>query len=536
MINELDSLFTKTGTLNSALIRRTNFKDSELYSFIEKYSKCLPTDCKMLQRVHHAKYNLTSVPKCNICLNSAHFNPYASKFGEYSSTCKSRSCIAKYSSEKRNNTMIEKYGSKISNNHISKSATAVDNFVSKSKQTIIEKYGVDNISKVPGITARRNKTIKDRYGVDYISQIPDVRQKTIEKSIAFFKTLGNKVNVDSFEGFNNFRKIKFTCLECNGIEKLHTETFKWRSRYLSTPCTVCSGIKNGSAFQKQITDFISSLYDGPVEINNRIVLDGLELDIYLPELNIAIEANGIYWHSCDSNSDREYKNYHVNKTNLCVQKKIRLIHIFEDTWIENNDIVKNRLISLLNPSRIFARKCKIVDISTQQERTFLQTHHVQGYIASSIKKALIYDGKIVAVMTFGKSRFDKKNTDYEMLRFCSVGGTTIVGGASKLLKNILLSFKNGVICSYSDRLWGDGNLYRALGFEFVSISQPSYRWTKNMKSVSRFKTQKHKLPDLLPNFDNTKTEAENMFNDGWRRIWDCGTTKWILKYNHASNK
>ena len=41
--------------------------------------------------------------------------------------------------------------------------------------------------------------------------------------------------------------------------------------------------------------------------------------------------------------------------------------------------------------------------------------------------------------------------------------------------------------------------------------------------------QKHKLEKLLPIFESSMTEWENMQANGYDRIWDCGNDVWVWK-------
>lgn len=87
-----------------------------------------------------------------------------------------------------------------------------------------------------------------------------------------------------------------------------------------------------------------------------ILSNAHELDIVLPNYKLALEFDGLYWHS------EEYKtnNYHVNKTEECEKKGFQLIHIYQDEWLDKQEIVKSRLKGLLHKNnKIFARKCKV---------------------------------------------------------------------------------------------------------------------------------------------------------------------------------
>lgn len=280
----------------------------------------------------------------------------------------------------------------------------------------------------------------------------------------------------------------------------------------------------GSIKEKEVKDFISSIYNGTIILNDRSLLDNLELDIYLPELKIAIEFNGLYWHS----DLFKEKNYHIDKTKKCEEKGVRLIHIFENEWTSKQDIVKSRLQNLLGYSKkVFARKCTIVELDSKTADEFLRTTHIQGSAPASIRIGLIHNGALVAVQTYCKSRFSK-DCEWELLRYANALNTTVVGGASKLFKHFISKY-SGNIVSYSDLRWNTGTLYKTLGFKQTHISAPNYWYFKGCTTLySRQKFQKHKLAELLEYFDPDKTEVENMRANKYRRIFDCGNL--VFKY------
>jgi hypothetical protein len=115
-----------------------------------------------------------------------------------------------------------------------------------------------------------------------------------------------------------------------------------------------------------------------------------------------------------------------------------------------------------------------------------------------------------------------------MLRFVSKQNVNVVGGASKLLKYFRNNFEGGVV-SYSDRRYSNGDMYKTLGFQFSHNSSPNYFYFKNPAFLeSRQKYMKHKLPTLLETFNPSLTEWENMANNGYNRIWDCGNSVWKI--------
>jgi hypothetical protein len=285
-----------------------------------------------------------------------------------------------------------------------------------------------------------------------------------------------------------------------------------------------------SGKEKEVLDFVKSLTNN-VEENTRKIIAPYELDIYIPEYNLAIEFNGNYWHSEAGGKD---KAYHINKTNTCKDKGIQLLHIFEHQWLEKQEIFKSVIANKLGFSdKIYARKCKVVELKDCKE--FLEINHLQGNCPSSIKLGLTYNSELVSVMTFGKPRFNK-SYEYELIRFCNKLNTSVVGGASKLLKYFETKYKPRSIVSYANLQWSDGGLYNHLGFTQKEISTPNYWWIKSAETLTRYQCQKHKLKDLLGDKFNPKlSEKDNMENNGYSRLFDCGNTVFTKEYGCAAD-
>lgn len=255
-----------------------------------------------------------------------------------------------------------------------------------------------------------------------------------------------------------------------------------------------------------------------------------EVDIYLPNNKFGIEYNGLYWHS---DSKGKGRNYHLNKTNELEGQGISLFHIFENEWKLKKDIISSIILNRLGKSeRIFARKTEIREITTKQCSDFLEENHRQGAVFGGIRIGLFLGDVLVSVMLFGKARYGKEQ--YELLRFCNKLNTTVIGGASKLLSFFEVKYKPESIVSYADRRFSTGGLYEKLGFTFSHNSSPNYWYFKEgtLLLESRVKYQKHKLKNLLPNFDITKTEYENMLQNKFLRIWDCGNSVYKKYYNN----
>lgn len=295
-------------------------------------------------------------------------------------------------------------------------------------------------------------------------------------------------------------------------------------------CNVCYP-KSVSSIEYEICDFLQShniKYVSQYPIDR--YKNGIsKIDIFIPDHNIGIEYNGALWHSYGkskyskfNNVDKEDKNYHLNRTMVCEKNNIQLLHIFDFEWEQKQDIWKSMILIKCGISdRIYARKCKIVDVSNEVYKQFVQDNHMQGYAPASIILGLEYNGKLVSVMSFSKNRFSKKS-EWELIRYCSILNTNIIGGFSKLLKGFVRT-NNGSVLSYANRRWSVGNVYEKNGFVLLNSSKPNYWYLdKDLQPHSRLKFQKHIIDD-----GSGKTESEIMFDLGYRRLWDCGNLVYL---------
>ena len=177
----------------------------------------------------------------------------------------------------------------------------------------------------------------------------------------------------------------------------------------------------------------------------------------------------------------------------------------------------------VNDEIVFARKCMLKEVDSKTSRAFQEENHIQGAVNAKVNAGLYFEGALISLMTFGKCRFSKQY-EWELLRFCNKLGYHIPGGAGKLLKYFEKTYKPKSLISYADRRWSQGKLYAALGFTLDHISKPDYWYfkTNDLLLFSRMQFQKHKLKNVLSNYDEALTEVENMQNNGYFRIFDCG--------------
>lgn len=388
------------------------------------------------------------------------------------------------------------------------------------KITKKEKYGNENYNN----RISSKNTCMEKYGCASPGAVPTIRKKITETRKLKILENDKKKYGDRILDIVRPGILLCHCDRCNTDFSISRQTLNNRIETGLEPCTNCNPYWSSeqdrvtSKGEKDIVEFIKSNYVGPVVENDRAVLGGRELDIYLSEKNLAIEFDGLYWH----NELNKENDYHLRKTVECEKRGIRLVHIFEDEWEYRRDIVESRLKSLLGIcDRIYARKCELRAVSSKEASDFLDINHLQGAINSKYRYGLYYGGELVSLMTFGKSRFGK---EFELHRFCNRLGLTVVGGASCLFRRFMKDHPEiREIITFADRRWSDGGLYRTLGFEFDRFTEPSYYYVIDGNRHNRIEFQKHKL--VKEGYDSAMSEHEIMLSREIYRIYDCGNYK-----------
>jgi len=511
-------------------------------SIIDKYNPSFP------QRVWHI-FNETDLVKCNnpFCNNLPTFFSFTKG---YLKTCSNRCAqLNPNTISKIKSTNLKRYQTEYGLNN--------KNIIEKKNKTVKERYGVDNVSQATGISEKKEKTCMKNYGVKWILSDQKRKESAIfEKygvtNILKLKSIQNKVSSTRRGNFYDwlissdrlksivipmftkeeylfggyYEDYKFKCCKCENefLDCLEDGDLP--------RCNIC--YKGKSDFEKQVEDFIKTIYFDEIVKNNKIILGGKELDIYVPQKKLAIECDGLYWHG--EINGMKNKIYHLNKTLECEKQGIRLIHIFEDEWLNKQDIVKSILCNIFkNTKKLYARNCVIKELQSKECNIFLKNNHLQGCDpTANIKIGLFNKHELVSVMTFGCSRLSlgnkkTKKNEYEMRRYCNIINTSVIGGASKLLAYFTKTYHPTKIISYSDKRWFGGGLYEKLGFTKISMGFPNYWYFgkyKHYKRYHRFSFAKHTQHKKLKIFDTSLSEWNNMKNNGWDRIWDCGHLKY----------
>lgn len=433
--------------------------------------------------------------------------------------------------DKIHNTMEEKYGDKFYVNE------------EKRKRTKRKKYGDPNyINK-----EKKKQTCREKYDDPHYNnrkQAVATRKNSKYEELLNNPKFSNVLPQFSKEKYNGAKKYVKYSFKCNKCGK-DFEDYLYSGNVPRCPnCYDGWNHVGSSEKEKGVANFVEEILPDSEEVikNDRDVLNGKELDVFIPSKQIAIEFDGLYWHS-ELQGEKD-KNYHLKKTKACEERGIHLIHIFENEWTQKQDIVKSRLRHILgasNQNSIYARNCSVKQIENDQKKEFLENYHIQGAGRSKVKLGIFYgeffDSKLVGVMTFGTPsvaqghKEDGRREQWEMKRFAL--SRLVVGGAGKLFKHFIRNFDCTKLKTYADRRWSTklDNVYEKIGFEHIGSSEPNYYYFRREKGASqelkhRFNFRKNVLDEKLDSFNPDLTEWENMQRNGYDRIWDCGHLKY----------
>lgn len=496
------------------------------------------------QRFWHIKNNVYHIIVCpnEGCDRPASFNK-KSKYSYCCTKCRKKSSVKKYKE-----TSIKKHG--VDN------PSKLQKFRDKQKQSMIKRYGTLNNYKIPHIAKKMKSTSIRKYGVDHPLKSEIIREKIRNTNIEIFgvpnpfndKNIRERIKKTNKRKYGNenvaktkyskdkFTKIKFSELDknlgndymlkeigheyrifhkaCDREFFINKTTYQSRIRYGCEICTKCNPINSKLGKENSLYKYLCNICDNTIR-NCKDIISPQEIDIYIPEYNLAIEFNGLYWHS----ELFKNKNYHKIKSENCYKKNIHLLHIWEDDWLYKQDIVKSIINGYLGKHRkIYGRKCIIQKLSAKLCREFIDNCHIQGFVPATIYYGLFYENELVQVMSFKRI----KNDDWEISRLCFKLNTRVIGGVSRLFKHFIKNNKFDSLISYCLRDYFNGNVYETIGMKFIRSTPPNYYYFKPNGSnirLSRQKFQKHKL---VKKMSGNKSEREMMLEMKYLRIYNSG--------------
>lgn len=274
------------------------------------------------------------------------------------------------------------------------------------------------------------------------------------------------------------------------------------------------------------------LPDENVIKNDRTVLEGKEIDIYIPGKGVGIEYDGLQWHTKRFGKDR---NYHIGKTRKCAEKGVMLYHIFEDEYKWHKDLVVDKLKTVLgvngDKEKVSARKSAVREISDDRAKDFLGINHMQGYVVASLHMGAFVGERLYAVMSFKRTGAEGV---WELSRFATDINFVCRGFAGKLFSAFLRIYEPEEVKSFADIRWTPNpgaNLYTKLGFELAETEAPNYSYYNHNCGVRRFHKFGFRKRILKKKYglDGSLTEREMTEELGFDRVYDCGLYKFVWK-------
>ena len=451
---------------------------------------------------------------CHICGKATKFGTILTGYRQYCSTkCANLDPMIR---EKIEKTSIEKYGVKCNLNLEETKKKANINSQSKEAKikrakTNVAKYNAENVYASDQVKEKIRQTNLERYGVEYSWQSDNVKEKSKVTSLAKYGTEHphqSDVVKQHTRQLKQSRLQEFMiqndCISRDEVIQKYGCGWTFIVDKINVHPIYCGNkafIKNSeliniqkyseinhyqsSLFETKVIDYIKSIYSGKVIANTRDILKPYELDVYIPDKHIAIECNGTFWH------DAEHKNktYHIDKSKVCKDMGIRLIHIYEWEWSNYPDKIKQLLnISLGSVSKIYARQCEIRLISNQEAKPFNDATHLQGHRNAQVTYGLFYKDMLVQLMSFSKTRYNrnlKNDNEWEIIRGCPGSNNIVIGGVSKLFKHFVTDYTPSKVFSYCDFNKFGGNSYLALGMSFIGYTGPNKWWLINGTAIER---------------------------------------------------
>lgn len=546
------------------IIKRLKEDLNYLMDYIIEDTNFLDENSQIGQRLYHIYHGLYEIPKCEVCEKeyvrfSGFYKGYQTYCSQYcGGKAKGKNKLNKESRQKlsknmkntfeeRGNEIIEQrkktyfektgYYHQMHNPEVKKkkqlslgttSPLKLESVRNKVSQTHKNKRNDPVIGRE--IKEKTQKTNLERYGETHWSKTRDgkayLREKKLIDGLYKYDILKEMQleYADNFEYQNAHYYHNWRCNRCGDLFKTCWNNI--REGYLCPTCFPRTA--NTSVYEKEIYKFIYNLGFTDAEENNRTIINPKELDIFIPSINTAIEFNGLYWHS--EEMGRVDKNYHLDKTNECLNKGVNLIQIFEDEWVKKQKLVRERLKNILgknnNKIKIYGRNCYIKEVDNKTKNEFLNEFHLQGGDISPIRLGAFYNDKLVGVMTFSKGKISKGSKSnkniWELSRFCTDYNYNCIGLGGKLLNYFKNNYKWEKIFTYADKRWSNGDLYYTLGFKYTGDTKPNY-WYIDLnkpKRIHRFALRKRENSNL--------TEHEIRRQEGYYRIWDCGNMKFEM--------
>jgi hypothetical protein len=268
-------------------------------------------------------------------------------------------------------------------------------------------------------------------------------------------------------------------------------------------CPICASENSTSESEIEFRNFISKLYEGRILPNDRTIIRPREIDIYLPEINVAFEYNGLYWHS----AEKLHNNlYHQMKMKMCLEKGVTLYQFFEDEWLYKPDAVKSFVKRVLEVPMIHieANACDFLEINKDEATVFIQN---DALVCNNIEYNAVYG--LYFQNTLQSVALVNETDDYVEIMGVHDRNETIVDGAfDRVVSELKRLYSSKIMYVRVDRRLDNVQKYLNKGFVFVEEFLPDYNYV-----VRDFRIPKNNIEEFLEN------------NERVLKIYDCGAER-----------
>ena len=408
-----------------------------------------------------------------------------------------------------------------------------ENIKQKRKQTCLNDYGVESVAQLQSVKMQRKNTCLSKYGKESFLATEQCQSKS---KMAKKKQAWKYFNEECKDIVPVFTEDEFVSCDLNEKQKI----WKWKCKkcghefnsiwanWHQRRCPKCHP-QNYRGMQTEVEDFVRSICIGHNVIRDckSVLKDARQLDIYIPDMNVAIEFNGVFWHNSDISiygRQPTLMMYHYNKSTECASKGIRLVHIFEDEWRLNAKLCKSKLKKILcpmNSKHIDARNCLLIkEVDSDIKHKFLCKYAFDGDDGSSIQYGLSLNDHLVAMMTFSKTR-NNKQYEWQILNYVEVNSFIVDGGFNILFNTFVVDHSPKSISMYASRDWIVEDDFK-LSFDNACIKRPRLYWAHEGCRIRGTSISKSNASKVLPSYDASKPFLSNMNTNGYFRIYDSG--------------
>ena len=273
------------------------------------------------------------------------------------------------------------------------------------------------------------------------------------------------------------------------------------------------GYNRVSTQQREIYDLVQEYASSELEFK----IGDFHYDVVVPSKKLVFEFHGLKWHSTNESRKTDFKKFTEAKNH-----GYDVTVIFEDEWLEKKEIMKQVILNKLGVTvtRLSNRpnRCTFTNPSSRELNDFYERNHYIGKTNASINYAASIDNNIVAALSL-RSPNRQSRHQYELTRMASDPSVRVHGIWSKMFNKFVSDHKPASVVSFSDNRLFSGSVYSKMGFELDGEVRPDYYWTKDRKRYHKSGLRKSK--------GETGTENDLRINQGFRKIWDYGKTRWV---------